>query len=554
MLILTSRQMSYVDRITVERTGISYQMLMETAGVRVVEAVGEYIAEQRSAGVKGNWRIVVVCGQGNNGGDGAVAARHLWLRQLGRIEVFLIGKIEMMKGEARVNAEIVRSIAAIDSSIAWAEVDQELPEIRSDGERLIIIDAMFGTGLRRRVEGTAAQMIARINDLRGRGALVVSIDLPSGLDADSGGVSEPHVRADLTVALTAPKIANVVQPAAAAGGRLVVAHIGTPSGLIAEASEDGISSQEQERLELAEERWVAEWLEASRRTVTAHKGMVGKVLLLAGSPGRTGAAALAAGAALRVGAGLVTVGTSASALPLLVSQCDSEVMTQPLPETPGGGLTLAGFSVIEDGGGSWDLVGIGPGLRSEDSETRGFVRAVVEGRAGPVVIDADGLNALAPWPHDLSGELDRPIIITPHPGEMSRLTERSIEQIQADPIGVARTMAKRHQLIVVLKGARTIIAEPSGRVVINPTGNEGMATAGSGDVLTGMLTGLLAQRPRSAIEAVIAGVWLHGLAGDLAASKLGLRFMRATDIREQIGEAIIASGGTAEIRGMRRSL
>ncbi|MEY4167380.1 MAG: hypothetical protein RIR52_1204 [Acidobacteriota bacterium] len=549
MKILTGSQMSQVDRLTVELVGIPFATLMETAGVSVARVVEECLAGAQESWGGAPWWFMVVCGKGNNGGDGAVVARHLWLRRLGRVEVFLVGRLEEMRGEARANVEIVRSIAKMDSSLGYSEVYRDLPSVAIGGDRLVIIDALFGTGLARRVEGVSAAMIELVNGLRTRGAMVVSIDLPSGLASDSGEVQEPHVRADLTVTLTAPKIANIVQPAASSSGRLVVAPIGSPESLIDQVLKMDEVAGADGALELVEKAWVGEWLEWSRREVTAHKGAVGRVMLIAGGSGRTGAAALAAGAVLRSGAGLVTVGTPVSALPLLVSQCDSEVMTRALPETPGGGFGLDSLEAVAGLAESWDALAIGPGIRSGEDETRLFVRRLVERRRGPVVIDADGLNALAPWPADLRGSPDLPIVITPHPGEMARLAGMTIAEIEQDRIGVARRMARQHQLIVVLKGAGTVIADPSGRVVINSTGNEGMATAGAGDVLTGLLAGLLAQRPMPALEAVMAGVWLHGKAGDLAAVRCGKRSMIASDIRDQIGEAIIAVGGSAEGRG-----
>ena len=545
MKVLTASQMRNVDRMTVEVTGISYLALMETAGVSVVRAVESHLVEPSRKSWR-DWQFLVFCGRGNNGGDGAVVARQLWLRGVGKVDVYLAGRPEEMVGEARANMKIVQSIATMDSVLSYYEIDDDLPLLSGRGERLVVIDAIFGTGLNRQVGGLPATMIKMINRLRDEGAIVVSIDLPSGLDSDSGAVREPHVRADLTVSLTAPKIANILHPAASSNGQLLVAPIGTPTCLLDRVVESDECVEKTGWLEVAEEDWVAKWLKMSRREVTAHKGSAGRVLVIAGAVGRTGAAALTASGVLRSGAGLVTVGTPVSALPLLVSQCENEVMAIALPESPDGGFSELSCGQIRSSRLVWDVLAIGPGIRSEEDGTRRFVEELIELSVGPVVIDADGLNALAPWPDNLVGRADRPIIITPHPGEMARLTGLSIAEVQENRVEVARKMAVLHQLIVVLKGAGTVIADPTGRVVINPTGNEGMATAGAGDVLTGIIAGLLAQRTEPAIEAVIAGVWLHGQAGDLAASRLGKRYLLASDIRDCVGEAIINTGGEDE--------
>ena len=546
MRVLTGEQMGRVDRLTVERCGIPYPILMETAGVRVVESLRER-AESRTGGA----RYAIVCGKGNNGGDGAVVARHLWLRRSGPVALLLAGRIEEMRGDARTNMEIVRTLAATAPDLTFTENAQpgQLAGLASAG--LVVVDALFGTGLSRPVSGVAAEMIGVINRLREDGAKVVAIDLPSGVFADQGELVEPHVRADLTVTFTVPKLGNILAPAAAANGCLVVAPIGSPDWLIEEVvatpSATGESGAgERGAVELVEEARIAQWLANSRRAVTAHKGSVGDVLIFAGTRGKTGAAALAAGAVLRSGAGLVTVATPISALPLLVAQADKEVMTIHLPETPQGGASLEGGKALTDLAAGRDVLAIGPGISSVEEETRQLVRALVETRSGPLVIDADGLNALAPWPVDLQGSEELPIVITPHPGEMARLMGISIAAVQADRIGCARTLAHRNGLIVVLKGARTVIAAPTGEVFLNPTGNEGMATAGAGDVLTGVISGFLAQQVAPALEAVLAGVWLHGRAGDLAASRLGKRAMMASDIRDHLSGAIRGVGGLAE--------
>ena len=538
MKILTAAQMRAVDRLTVERCGIPWMILMESAGAQVVNSMVDQMAHRPICPPKGSQRFLIVCGKGNNGGDGAVVARQLYFRSQERIDLLLVSSLEELRGEARGNMEIVRSLAVLDDRISFHEGIPTAWPASVPGD-VVVIDALFGTGLTRPVEGEAARAIGLINQLRQQGAYVVAVDIPSGIQSDSGMTMEPYVRADLTVTMTAPKPGNILAPAAEANGRLVVASIGTPAGLVEEVV-SGTCGDGGGEMELVEISVVRRWLCTLERSSDTHKGAVGNVLLIAGSPGRTGAAALTAGAVLRAGAGLVTVATPASALPLLVSQADAEVMTLPLSETTPGAISEQSWEELVPLLGVSDIIAVGPGIRSNEPAARNFIRRVVENRRQPVIIDADGLNAIAPWPEDLHGTTVHPIIVTPHPGEMARLTGRRTAEIQADRVGAARDLARRQGIIVVLKGSRTVIADPSGRVYINPTGNPGMATAGSGDVLTGLLAGLLAQRPDPAIQGVVAGVWLHGLAGDLAAGQYGPRSVIASEIGEMIGAAMCA--------------
>src|SRR5262249_16585201 len=304
---------------------------------------------------------------------------------------------------------------------------------------------------------------------------------------------------------------------------------------------------------IVEKAEIRDFLRQSRRGSDAHKGSVGDILLIAGSRGKTGAAALASETALRAGAGLVTVATARSAQSLLITQTINEVMTEALDETDGGAVSHAALDRALGLAEKRAVIALGPGLSSSEESTRSFVHEFVERRTVPMVIDADGLNALAPWPDDLKGSDDLPIIVTPHPGEMARLTGKTNREIVADRIGIAREFATKHNVITILKGSRSIIAAPNGVVYVNPTGNAGMATAGSGDVLTGLITGLLAQSPATPLGATVAGVYLHGLAGDLAADKLGMRSMIASDIIAHLSETISRVGGDAE-RGSKNSI
>ncbi len=534
MKILTAQQMREIDRLTVERCGIPYATLMETAGSRVVEAIAAHTKPVF---------CTVFCGKGNNGGDGAVIARLLWMRGVAA-RVFLFGKTEETRGEARANFEIVKRLAESEatsggSELTFAEIttEEQAEEILCLG---VIVDALLGTGLTRPAEGLYAKAIGIINEakrLTPNSHTVVSVDIPSGLSSDLPHAIDPHVEADLTVAFTAPKIGNALAPACEANGKLIVAAISTPDQLLAES---------ESQLFLLEQRDAADHLRAARRASDAHKSSVGDVLLIAGSRGKTGAAALTAETILRAGAGLVTVATARSAQSLLVTQTPTEVMTEALDELESGAISREALDRALELAGKRTVVAIGPGLSSSDESSRRFVREFVERRTAPVVIDADGLNALAPWPEDLKGSDDLPVVVTPHPGEMARLTGKANAEVIADRIVVAREFATKHRVVTVLKGSRTIIAAPDGEVYVNPTGNAGMATAGSGDVLTGLIAGLLAQSPRTPLDATIAGVYLHGLAGDIAAGRLGMRSLIASDIIANLSEAILRVGGDEE--------
>jgi len=530
--------MREIDRLTVERAGIPYATLMETAGARVVEAIinrfgGDVIKDEQWA---------VFCGKGNNGGDGAVIARLAWMKGALRVRVYLFGRLDEVSGEARANLEAIKRISIEESSEDIHGNRVLFREITSEDETAalfndpagVLIDALLGTGLKRPAEGLYARAIEAINYWgRFDFTKVISVDIPSGLASDQASPIGPYVRADLTVTFTAPKIAN----ATCAGGDLVVAPIGTPGWLLSEVDSP---------FDLVDESEAREFLRASRRAPDAHKGSVGDVLLIAGSRGKTGAAALASEAILRAGAGLVTVATARSAQALLVSQARPEVMTEALDETESGAISHAAAEDALQLAEHRTVLALGPGLSSSEESTRRFVRHIVMQRTAPMIIDADGLNALAPWAENVRGSDELPLIITPHPGEMARLIGKKTADVTADRIGIAREFATTHHVITVLKGSRTLIAAPDGEVYVNPTGNAGMATAGSGDVLTGLIAGLLAQRPQAPLEAVVAAVYLHGLAGDLAAKKLGMRSLIASSITDHISEAILRVGGDRE--------
>ncbi|HEX8649638.1 MAG TPA: NAD(P)H-hydrate dehydratase [Pyrinomonadaceae bacterium] len=549
--VIPSAAMREIDRLTTERYATPSLLLMEAAADAAFRAIaahfngGEDLSRQRPR------RARVLCGRGNNGGDGAALARAL-SRAGVQTDVVLFGRVEETKNEARTNFEIVRHLASFEAGsrnqpppLTFVECDSValLEEIASTRRTYdIIVDALFGTGLSRPLEGIPLQIVehlALLREARLRAGkdlpLIVSLDIPSGLDSDSASLIGAAVRADLTVTFTAPKPANVLPPASDLCGRLVIAEIGSPRVLL-EAAQTGLF--------LTESEDARSWLEQTRYAPDSYKNTHGHALIIAGSRGLTGAAVLAGDAAMRAGAGLVTIATPASAQATVAAQAMPEIMTRALSETEQGATSFEAVERCLQLAERASCVAIGPGLSSEDESTRRFVRAIIERRTTPVVIDADGLNALAPWPDDLRGSRELPLILTPHPGEMLRLMGASGGDALADRVQAAREFATVHEVILVLKGARTIIASPDAAVFINPTGNAGLGTAGAGDTLTGIIAGFNAQAfaklkdGADALAATLAAVYVGGLAGDLAAREKGMRAMVASDIREHLSAAI----------------
>ena len=539
--------MREVDRLTTARFGTPPQLLMEEAAAAAARAIEANLSD----GLQGK-RALVLCGRGNNGGDGAALARQLWLAGA-RAEVVLFGRVEETVNEARTNFEIARKLSSFEAGthtqpppLAFIECTGQLEweEIASAHHGYdIIVDALFGTGLTRPLEGLFLKVLEHLALLRrarersnAAHPLIVSLDIPSGINADNATPIGEAVQADLCVTFTAPKPANVLPPASMYGGRLVVANIGSPSALL-EATES--------KLFLTEEADAREWLIKTRYTPASYKNTHGHALIIAGSRGMTGAAALCGKAAMRAGAGLVSIATSVSAQATVAARSIPEIMTAALEETPQGAIA---FEAVEQAlrlSARASVVAIGPGLSSADEGTRRFVREVIEQRRTPVVIDADALNALSPWPEDLRGSREHPLVLTPHQGEMLRLLGTEDREALADRAGVASEFASRHELILVLKGARTLVASPKGAVFINPTGNAGLGTAGAGDTLTGIITGFLAQAyatlqaEADALDATLAAVYVGGLAGDIAAEALGMRSLLASDISDHLGAAIM---------------
>jgi len=516
MKILTAAQMQRIDRLTTERYGVPSLTLMENAGRGCVEFLAERfapLAEQK---------IVILCGKGNNGGDGMVVAR--LLREQGlHPTVLLFSDPQSVRGDAQINWQRLAASGPPEVAADSAAWSQRLPGLQG---ATLLVDALFGTGLTKPLEGFFAGVVRDINEKLPR-ARVMAVDLPSGLSADSGELIGECVRAHAAVTFTAPKLAHVFPPACERVGEWVVRDIGTPREALEDDPELFLNLMGREELT---------WLAAPRK-IDAHKGNFGHVLVLAGAVGKTGAAAMAAKAALRAGAGLVTVATAKSALPIIAS-LGMEFMTEALPETEVGSISprALDYGRLDKLVEGKDVLAVGPGIGTA-RETAELVRTVVNRYPLPLVLDADGLSAFTGCAASLRTDgLIR--VLTPHPGEMARLTGKTTAEILAHRVDVAREFARERQVTLVLKGSRTLTAAPDGKVWVNPTGNPGMATGGTGDVLTGIIAGLLAQFPlRSPSEVVAAGVFVHGLAGDLATKEIGEPSLIAGDLLDYLPSA-----------------
>ncbi len=504
MRLVNAEEIRAIERIAIEEMGIPAATLMDRAGRAVADA---------AIGLAGqDGRIVVVCGGGNNGGDGFVAARILGAAGRG---VLVVALGAPGKGSPESTAAWK---AAEDAGIPVSGIQalRDFPVRRGD----LVVDAIFGTGLERPAEGNFAAAIEIIAGLREQGALVLAVDLPSGLSTDTGHAVGPAVRADATVTFAFSKVSLVLQPGADLAGDVTVVDIGIPPAAAARILASA---------ELLDEATVRALV--PRRDREAHKGDAGRLLIVAGSAGRTGAANLALTGALRGGVGLVTLASRPEVLgPALAGR--PEAMSTPLPGT--GSLSRSDIPALQGAAASANALCIGPGI-PRGPETAPAIRGLLDRHPLPTVLDADAINALADHPGLVAviGH-DAPIVLTPHPGEMARLIGGSIEDVQADRVAIARRKAQEWGAVVVLKGARTVVADPDGPAAIIPTGNPGMATGGTGDVLAGLLGALLAggMRPR---EAARVAAWVHGRAGDIAASRHGERGMVAGDLAEAIG-------------------
>ena len=511
MRILNAAQMREADRFTIEEIGMSSLVLMENAGRQVVAAM-EAAYESRL-----NGRVAVLCGRGNNGGDGFVVARTLLQRGIDA-SVFVIGALAEVRGDAKTNLEILGrlgvTVVEINDEQSWELHFSEISQCT------LIVDAIFGTGLKSALGGMMETIVADVN---ASAIPIVSIDLPSGLSADTAHVIGDCIDASMTVTLAAPKLPLVLPPGEEHAGDVVIADIGIPH--------DVIDNVEGQHIELLTPEQLRDLIEP--RAADSHKGDFGRVTIVAGSRGKTGAAHLSAVGALRSGAGLVTIATACSVLPIIASMAP-EYMTEPLEESADGTISSAAVERLLEF--KQDVIACGPGLGRSPAVGE-FVRSLLDGATVPLVLDADAITVLADDPGRLVGREDRDVIMTPHPGEMARLIGSTIDEVQANRIDVATDFATTHRLYVVLKGHRTVIATPEGHVFINPTGNAGMATGGTGDVLTGMIAAWLAQL-LDAEAACRLAVFLHGAAGDLAEADEGQVAMTATDVIAHLGDAL----------------
>ncbi len=510
MKIVTAHTMQELDHKAIEEYGIPGRDLMEQAGRGCAEHIMAAYSTRQSK------KLLVLCGKGNNGGDGYVIARHL-LEKEWDVKVVVIAEYDEIKGDALTNLVLLP-----DEILSFCPNEGELTEkhlndiISAD----VIVDALLGTGLRNDLTGLYLEAVELINSAPGK---VVAADIPTGIHGTTGRILGKAVRANMTVTFGLAKLGHVLYPAADYVGRLVIVDIGIPPQLMEDAA----------GYDFLNEKYMAPFVK--RRDRQAHKGNFGHAFIIAGSTGKTGAAALAANSAVRTGSGLVTLAVPESINHILEVKT-TEAMTLPVPDAGTGHLTTHAISTLEKHLSGKNAIAVGPGIDRRPA-TVTLVQTLVENVSLPMVIDADGLNALAEDTSILHRRRSQNIVLTPHPGEMARLLGSSIPDVAAIRISVAQEFAKTFGVYVILKGARTIIAAPNGMAAINGSGNPGMASGGMGDVLTGIIVSLLGQG-YSTWNACRLGVYLHGLAGDLVAVEQGEAGMTATDLIERIPLAI----------------
>jgi len=510
--------------------GIPGLTLMENAGRGVVECMEKHLGNLAGT------QPLVVCGKGNNGGDGFVVTR-LLLAKDAKPDCILLGRASDLSGDALTNYKrladsgfVVREVTEGDCP-RTGTVPSALEPLFQD--RKVVIDAIFGTGLSRAPSGLAAEAITLINH---SGSYVVSIDLPSGLQSDTGMPYEPCIRADLTVTMALPKLGLWLYPGRALAGTVEVTDIGMPESLVGDCPRTGTVPK-------AGEEGVCYLLDTAhvrsllpRRPPDGHKGTFGTALIVAGSRGFSGAAVLAGRAAVRSGCGLVNLAFP-DGIGDIVGSTVTEAVKTPLPQTESEALSPAGLELLLEASGNAAAVAIGPGIGTDHRTQKlelGFLADVDK----PIVIDADGINNLVGRLALLS-RAKTPMVLTPHPGEFARLTGLKTAEINSDRVGVSRRFATERKVVLVLKGASTVVAAPDGTVFVNPTGNSGLASGGTGDVLTGLITGLMAQG-MSPLDAACAGVFLHGLAADIAVQSLTEYCLAAGDLPDFLPQAFAA--------------
>jgi NAD(P)H-hydrate epimerase len=500
--LVSAAEMRAIDRAAIEGCGIPGTTLMERAGAAVARSVHACL------GPRG--RVLCVCGAGNNGGDGWVAARLLHGQGV-PVQVASVVAREALQGDA-----LAARLAAERAGVARADLPDPAALHAEQGD--VVVDALLGTGLSRAAEGSFARAIERVETLRRAGAKVVAVDVPSGLSADTGRPLGPCVHADVTVTFAFQKRGLVLHPGPAYAGEVVLADIGIPPEAAARVPVG---------CELLTEG--AARALVPPRPPDAHKGDAGRLLVVAGSPGKSGAAHLALLGALRGGAGLVTLAAREEVLPFALAG-RPEAMSVPLVGS--GPLSSGDLGPLLAAARGMDAVAVGPGI-PRGPETARLLRDFLDQARLPAVLDADALNALAEAPGGVAG-LAAPAVLTPHPGEMARLARCDIAAVQADRIGFAAACAREWGCVVVLKGARTVVADPDGPPCVIPTGNPGMATGGTGDVLAGLCGALLAGG-LPARDAARVGAFVHGAAGDLAEERFGERGLLASDLGEALG-------------------
>ena len=510
MKVLTAAQMQEIDRFTIEEIGLPGVVLMENAG----RAVAREIIQKFSGADR--FDALVVAGKGNNGGDGFVLARYL-IDNGWHVETIVLAARDAISGDAAVYLSALENCGA---QVRFAPQQADLQKcLKTLGPFDVLVDAIFGTGLTKPVQGLYKMAIDWLNQEL---STVVAVDIPSGIDGTTGQVLGAAVKADLTITFEFPKIGNVSYPGAGHVGELVTVPIGIPRNAALEVDVSCllIDSEEARRI-------------LPKRNADGHKGTFGHLLVLAGSMGKSGAAVMAAESGLRGGSGLVTLACPQSVQTIVASQL-KEVMTSPLLEYEGE-VSLQNLAELQKISEEKQGLALGPGLGTGD-EVGTLIRRIVQDFSLPMVIDADGLNALSGHTHILRNRKTKDMVLTPHPGEMSRLAKVPVHEVQADRISVASQFAKNNGVVIVLKGAKTIIACPEGKVHINSTGHVGMASGGMGDVLTGIIGSFLAQG-MSAMSAATLGVYLHGQAADRLLSTFGDAGLLATDVMNELPAA-----------------
>lgn len=509
MKILTQQEMRRLEAIAIEDYQMTSRLLMENAG----RSIFDFIKDLNQNFSK----VIILCGLGNNGGDGFVLARQLLNKDI-PFELFIIGDADKIKGDSLLNLEILKKLDIDVNTIEDKYKIRSLEQIIDKND--LIIDAILGIGIKGPVRELVSEVIEVMNSSNN---MVVSVDLPSGVDSDTATIENIAVKADATITLGLPKFGNILFPGANYNGNLTIGHVGI-SPKIADVIES--------KTFIITKKMIRQYI--PKRIADSHKGTYGKASVVAGSRGLSGAAILTCLAALNSGVGIIELFIPES-IDLIISTKVVEIITKPLKETPNGLLDLSSINTVVTGIKASDVVAIGPGC-GNSNELFELVKQVIKNSEVPLVIDADGLNALAKNIEVLSDEERKSaIVLTPHLGEMSRLINRPIEEIKKDKINIVKNFSRQYNVILVLKGARTIVGLPNGEIYININGNSGMSTAGSGDILTGLIASLIAQGV-GPDKAALLGVFIHGYSGDLVANDKGEYGMLSEDIVKSIGQ------------------